>query len=276
LSWSSCAPAWHEQHELRPDAAAAGDAREWRSLHKEAKQTRKVRGWLLAAEFAVLAVAAMVLHAYTPWWAWPAVLVAMLPWLAHYGRPAGRRIIAPAVVPPRYEPPTQDSITFALGSLGNANINKAIKEGRFGPSNFISPVMRDGPGWGVQLDLPHGVTAGYIIAHRPELASGLRRPLSATWPEGVPAEHEGRLSLWVGFHDITKTKQPRCPLAKAGTADIFAGLPFGTDPRLRPVTVPLFEVNWLIGASPGQGKTAAVRGLACGVALDPLADMWIH
>jgi len=84
------------------------------------------------------------------------------------------------------------------------------------------------------------------------------------------------VSLWVGFHDITKMKQPRWPLAKAGTADVFAGLPFGTDPRLRPVTVPMFEVNWLIGASPGQGKTAAVRGLACGVALDPLADMWIH
>jgi S-DNA-T family DNA segregation ATPase FtsK/SpoIIIE len=38
----------------------------------------------------------------------------------------------------------------------------------------------------------------------------------------------------------------------------------------------MFEVNWLIGASPGQGKTAAVRVLACGAALDPLADIWIH
>jgi len=38
----------------------------------------------------------------------------------------------------------------------------------------------------------------------------------------------------------------------------------------------MFEVNWLIGASPGQGKTAAVRVIACGAALDPLADIWIH
>jgi S-DNA-T family DNA segregation ATPase FtsK/SpoIIIE len=34
--------------------------------------------------------------------------------------------------------------------------------------------------------------------------------------------------------------------------------------------------NWLIGAIPRQGKTAAVRVLACGVALDPLAAMWVH
>ena len=38
----------------------------------------------------------------------------------------------------------------------------------------------------------------------------------------------------------------------------------------------MFEVNWLIGAAPGQGKTAAVRVLGCGAALDPLADLWIH
>jgi S-DNA-T family DNA segregation ATPase FtsK/SpoIIIE len=263
-----------EQHELRSDAAAAGDAREWRALHKIARDTRKVRGWLLAAELAGAGVAVALVVKYAPWWGQAAAAAVGVPVLAWFGRPDGRRIISPAVVPPRYEPPTPGLITEALGSLGNANINKAIKDGA--GIRFVSEVMRDGPGWGVQLDLPRGVTAAWIIAHRAELASGLRRPLSATWPEGVPAEHEGRLSLWVGFHDITKTKQPRWPLARAGTADVFAGLPFGTDPRMRPVTVPMFEVNWLVGAAPGQGKTAAVRGLACGVALDPLADMWIH
>jgi len=34
--------------------------------------------------------------------------------------------------------------------------------------------------------------------------------------------------------------------------------------------------NWLIGALPGQGKTAAVRLLACGCALDPLCELWVH
>ena len=42
------------------------------------------------------------------------------------------------------------------------------------------------------------------------------------------------------------------------------------------VTVPLFEVNWLVGAAPGQGKTGAVRVLDCAAALDPICDLWIH
>jgi DNA segregation ATPase FtsK/SpoIIIE, S-DNA-T family len=37
----------------------------------------------------------------------------------------------------------------------------------------------------------------------------------------------------------------------------------------------MFEMNWIIGAAPGQGKTATVRQLACGAALDVLSDIWI-
>lgn len=264
-----------EQAPLRSDAVIAGDANAWRRLHKDARETRRTRLIALAVEAVLLAAGCALLDLYAPWWAQLLACAVALPLLALAGRPDGHRIIGPAVLPPQYTEPTPEVITTALGSLGISAINQAIKANP-AVSFCITPVMRDGPGWGVQIDLPHGVTAGHIIAKRPELASGLRRPLSATWPEGVPAEHEGRLSLWVGFHDITKAKPPRWPLAKAGTSDVFAGLPFGTDPRQRPVTVPMFEVNWLIGASPGQGKTAAVRALACGVALDPLADMWVH
>src|SRR5262249_33812128 len=38
----------------------------------------------------------------------------------------------------------------------------------------------------------------------------------------------------------------------------------------------LIYANWLLGAIPRQGKTAAVRVLACGAALDPLAELWVH
>ena len=54
--------------------------------------------------------------------------------------------------------------------------------------------------------------------------------------------------------------------------DVFAAFPFGTDPRGRGIGALMFEVNWLIGARPGQGKTAAVRVLAWAAALDPLAN----
>ena len=46
--------------------------------------------------------------------------------------------------------------------------------------------------------------------------------------------------------------------------------------RGRVVKAPLIYHNWLLGSIPRQGKTAAVRVLACGVALDPLAEMWVH
>ena len=46
--------------------------------------------------------------------------------------------------------------------------------------------------------------------------------------------------------------------------------------RGRTVKAPLIYGNWLLGSIPRQGKTAAVRVLACGVALDPLAEMWVH
>lgn len=263
-----------EQHPLINDAVAEGDAREWRALHKAGKETRKVRGMILAGEAVIILIGVTVLIHLHRWQAWALAGVPAVIALAWAGRPSGHRIIPTAVVPPQYEPLTRSLVTEALGSLGNANVNRAVKDG---PGiAFLSDPYRDGPGWCVQFDLPRGVTAKWLISKREDLASGLRRPLSATWPEGVPEEHEGRVALWVGFHDISKQKAPRWPLAKSGQADLFAGVPFGTDPRLRPVTVPMFEVNWLIGASPGQGKTAAVRVLALGAALDPLADIWLH
>jgi DNA segregation ATPase FtsK/SpoIIIE, S-DNA-T family len=41
------------------------------------------------------------------------------------------------------------------------------------------------------------------------------------------------------------------------------------------VTAPLIYHNWLIGSMPRNGKTGAVRELACAVALDPLPQLWI-
>jgi S-DNA-T family DNA segregation ATPase FtsK/SpoIIIE len=268
-----------EQHDLRSLAVVEGDSREWTKLHKEAKETRKVRGLILAAEIVGVAVAILILIHLHIWWAWLILIAVIVPLLARYGRPEDLRIIRTAIIPPDYSPPTHEIITGALGSLGIPNINAALrvdKDGRSAGIRFISEVYQTGPGWGCMLDLPGGVTVSHILARREEFASGLRRPLSATWPSGVPQEHPGRLDLWIGFQDISKMRAPKWPLLKAASTDVFDRLPFGTDPRGRGVTVPLFEVNWLIGAAPGQGKTSAVRGLACGVALDVLADLWIH
>lgn len=260
---------------LQSQAAAAGDHRVWRQMHSDVQGTRRTRLTILAFEALIIAAGCVALVRLAPWWAQAAAAVVALPLLAWIGRPEGKPIISQAIVPPQYEPPTRGLITEALGTLGIPEINKALREG--GPGiRYISDPFQDGPGWTTHLDLPKGVTVTMILAKREELASGLRRPLSATWPGGVPQEHPGRLDLWIGLQDISKTKPPAWPLLKARSMDVFEAVPLGTDPRQRPVTVPLFEMNWLIGAAPGQGKTSAVRGLACACALDVRAEMWVH
>jgi S-DNA-T family DNA segregation ATPase FtsK/SpoIIIE len=121
-------------------------------------------------------------------------------------------------------------------------------------------VREDGPGWRAEVDLPYGVTAAMVTERREQLASGLRRPLGAVWPEPVTHEHAGRLELWVGGVDVAKSRQGPWPLGRAGQADVFTPVPFGTDVRGRTVKVPLVYHNWLIGAIPRQGKTRRRAG----------------
>jgi S-DNA-T family DNA segregation ATPase FtsK/SpoIIIE len=267
---------WTDGWLLESMAVAAGRAGHADAMraHTEGKKTRAKRGRIIFACLILAAAGLLAAIAWLPWWAWIALGLVAVPVLAWHGKPRGKPLVQPAAVPPKYAPPTPLIIQQALGSLGISGINEVLKDGR--DLTFITDVHRDGEGWGTDLDLPHGVTSRMILARREQLASGLRRPLSATWPEPVPHEHEGRLRLWIGYQDISKVKPKPWPLMKAGSADVFGSVPFGTDPRGRGVSAPMFEVNWLIGAAPGQGKTSAVRVLACAAALDPLCDLWVH
>jgi S-DNA-T family DNA segregation ATPase FtsK/SpoIIIE len=267
---------WREGRILESQAVAAGRPGHHEAIqaHTQGLKTRAKRGRIVGVCAAFMAAGVLAMVVWAPWWGWALLAAAVFSALVWAGRPAGKPMIASAVVAPKYAPPTPEIITRALGSLGISQVNQAIKDGA--GITFVSDVHRDGPGWCVQLDLPHGVTAEMILAKRSQLASGLRRPLSATWPAPVPHEHEGRLDLWIGFHDISKAKPPVWPLLRAGQADVFGELPFGTDPRMRPVTAGLFELNWLIGAAPGQGKTSTLRVLNCSAALDPVCDLWTH
>ena len=267
---------WTDGWLLESMAVAAGRSghHDAMNAHREGKKTRGIRGQILAATAVAALVLLLVMIRFLPWWGWLVVAAIGLRVLARHGAPEGQPIIRAAIVPTAYQPPTPEVITRALGALNIAAISAVIKDG---PGlAFVSDVHRDGDGWGTELDLPHGVTASDIIKRREALASGLRRPHSATWPEAVPAEHAGRLYLWVGRHDISKAKPVPYPLLKTGTADVFGQVPFATNPRGQGVGAPLFETNWVIGAAPGQGKTTAVRALNCGAALDVVCDLWIH
>jgi S-DNA-T family DNA segregation ATPase FtsK/SpoIIIE len=259
---------------LERQAAADGLLNDHLRIHRAAKETRKARGIILAAGLAVAIAAAAAMVALAPWWGWALLAVALFIAMALLGRPAGKTITTKAHIPAQVQPPTADVIVRALGALGISEINKAIGAGSFPP--LPSPVREDGPGWRGEIDLPYGVTAAQVIDRREQLASGLRRPLGAVWPEPVTHEHAGRLELWVGRADISKARPPAWPLLRAGQADVFGELPFGTDVRGRVVKVPVIYHNWLIGAIPRQGKTAAVRVLNCCTALDPLVEKWTH
>jgi S-DNA-T family DNA segregation ATPase FtsK/SpoIIIE len=266
---------WHvpDLHKLERQAAADGLLSDHLRIHKAGKETRTARGLILAG-CAVVVVAALVTLSQAPAWAWLLLGVVAVPLLARAGRPVGKPIVTAATLPAAVQAPSQDVITRALGSLGIAGIDRWLRDGR--ELVFPSPVREDGPGWRAEVDLPYGVTAAMVTERREQLASGLRRPLGAVWPEPVTSEHAGRLELWVGRQDVAKSRQGPWPLARGGQADIFQPIPYGTDVRGRVVKAPLIYGNWLLGSIPRQGKTAAVRILACGVALDPLAEMWVH
>ena len=265
---------WHvpDLTQLERQAAADGLLSDHLRIHKAGREVRTTRGAILAG-CAVVVVAALVILSKAPPWAWILLAVVTLPLLARSGRRQGKPIVTAATLPATVQAPDQDVITRALGSLGIAGIDRWLRDGR--PLVFPSPVREDGPGWRAEVDLPFGVTAAMVTERREQLASGLRRPLGAVWPEPVTSEHAGRLELWVGRTDVAKSRQAPWPLLRGGQADIFTPIPFGTDVRGRTVKAPLVYGNWLVGSIPRAGKTASVRVLACGVALDPLAEMWV-
>jgi S-DNA-T family DNA segregation ATPase FtsK/SpoIIIE len=267
---------WHipGTTKLEWDAAANGLLTDHLRLHKQGRETRRARGTILALCLAGLIVAVVAMIVFAPWWGWALAAVALFVAFALAGRPQGTTITSKAEVPAAVQPPTQDVIIRALGSLGIAQVNRALAEGNFPP--FPSPVREDGPGWRAEVDLPYGVTATQVIEKREAFASGLRRPLGAVWPEPVTHEHAGRLEVWVGRADISKARPPAWPWLRAGNGDVFGPLPFGTSPRGKRVDAALFEHNWLIGSMPGQGKTSAVRVLVAAAALDPTCEQWIH
>jgi S-DNA-T family DNA segregation ATPase FtsK/SpoIIIE len=261
---------------LESQAVAAGRQAHAQAMnaHQQGRKSRKSR-WQIAVGCALCgAFTSALISRWVPWEAQYPLATGAYAALVHQGRPLAGPLVPRAILPPAYQVPAPELITEAFDSLGIPRISAYINAK--GTLDWVSDVHRDGDGWGVEVDLPKGVTARMIVERREQLSSGLRRPLSAVWPEGVPGEHEGRLYLWIGRHDLSKMKPLPYPLAKSGTADVFDDVPFAFLPRGTRVTGPLFEANWLIGSAMGNGKTATVRVLLAAAALDPLADLWTH
>ncbi|TKK86455.1 cell division protein FtsK [Herbidospora galbida] len=263
-----------EGHPVRMATVQKADPEAYLKLSRQRDARVRLRVWIAGLTVLTLLILALIV-ANQPTALQLAALAVVVAVLGIIGKPADRPLIERAVVPSAVEKLTSDIVIRSLTVLGIAGINQAMTKNPKDAIRFVAPITRDGPGWRADIDLPYGVTVADVMDKRDRMASALRRPLGCIWPEGDSAIHEGRLILWVGDKDLSKTVV-KSPLVKAGSHDVFKGIPFGSDPRGRAVTVPVIEHNHLIGSQPGQGKTASVRVLASGAALDPSVELWIH
>ncbi|WP_194244265.1 FtsK/SpoIIIE domain-containing protein [Nonomuraea phyllanthi] len=263
-----------EGEPVRVAAVTKADPEAYLKLSRQRDSRVRLRIPAMLVVLVTLLIAAIILANAATAVQWGALAVALAA-LGILGKPADRPLIERAVLASTVEKLTSDIVIRALTSLGIAGISQAMSKNPKDAIRFVSPITRDGPGWRADLDLPYGVTVGDVLDKRERLSGALRRPLGCIWPEGDSSIHEGRLILWVGDKDLSKTIV-KSPLLKATSHDLFKGVPFGNDPRGRLVTVPFIQHNMLIGSLPGQGKTASVRELAAGVVLDPTAEGWFH
>ncbi len=162
-------------------------------------------------------------------------------------------------------------ISRALAHLGVAPLNSFFKDG--GELVYLIAARKDGDGTFARVRLPLGVTADMVADRRATLAANLGRASLETWP--TKADEDGVLDLWIADKGKLGGGAGDWPLLHDGTVDLFDGVPFGLTQRGLIVNAPLIESNWLIGGRPGQGKTAAMRTLLLGAALDPTAELWV-
>ncbi|MFE1575289.1 cell division protein FtsK [Streptomyces fradiae] len=258
---------------LRAHAVVQQDTEEYMRLAKLRAGRVRLRGLvtLVAAVFGV--GFALWLYVLAPAYLYAFAAGGVL-LLGLAGQQPDAPVAGPAVLKTEVQKLTGSIVLRGLDSIGNAKISAAIRKG--GDMNglrFVSEIVRDGPGYRADLDLPYGVTPEDIMEARKPLASGLRRKVGCVWPAPDPTEHEGRLVLWVGDKPMNETTKPAWPLLKSGTVDLFKPVVFGNDQRMRDVAVTLMFASVVVGSIPRMGKTFLMRLLLLIAALDPRAEI---
>lgn len=163
--------------------------------------------------------------------------------------------------------PDEGAILRALGNLGIAPLNKAIKAGW--QPRWVQPTTRLGNGYHTQVQLPLGVTVEMVNAKKNVLAHNLMRKPVETWPT-EPPNQPGILDLWVADQGSLNGVVPPWPLLTEGTVDYFKGVPVAVSQRGDQIIGRLMAANWIVGGIMGSGKTSIVVALLLGAILDPL------
>ncbi|WP_419994775.1 cell division protein FtsK [Streptomyces boninensis] len=169
--------------------------------------------------------------------------------------------------------PDENAIMRALGNLGIAALNKAIKEG-WRP-RWVQPTVRLGNGYHTQLQLPLGVTVEMVNAKKPVLAHNLMRKPVEVWPT-EPPKQPGILDLWVADQGSLSGPVPAWPLLTEGTTDYFKGVPVAVSQRGETIVGKLMAANWIVGGIMGSGKTSIVVALLLGAILDPIVEAEVY
>lgn len=198
-----------------------------------------------------------------PGWAWLAlagVAVAGLGWL---GRKEDQTLVdLPATMAP-HKPPivTAPMVIEALCSLGHSKMKD--------PDDIRVIMDPHQAGAGVQIDLemPKGVPASYVVKNREPLAASMRHPLGCIWP-AVGVRHPGHLSLYISEQVMAEAFQKPWPLATGSAVDIFQPQPQVTNQRGDWVDLVLAYASVVIGAQPRMGKTFFLRQLLLVAGLD--------
>ncbi|MEL3944859.1 cell division protein FtsK [Streptomyces sp. LNU-CPARS28] len=256
---------------LRDYAVRREDIDEYMALARLRGNRVRLRG-LITVVATVFGIGfALFLYVMAPAYLWVFAAGGVLT-LGYFGQQPDAPVIGPAVLRTELQKLTGTIVLRALDSIGSPKISAAIKKGGdMDGMRFTSEIVRDGPGYRADLDLPYGVTPDDVMEKREQLASGLRRKVGCVWPSGDENEHEGRLILWVGDKPMNETSKPAWPLLKDGQVDLFKPVVFGNDQRMRWVEVTLMFASIVIGAVPRMGKTFLLRLLMLICALDPRA-----
>ncbi|WOX09175.1 cell division protein FtsK [Streptomyces sp. N50] len=169
--------------------------------------------------------------------------------------------------------PDENAIMRALGKLGIAPLNAALKEGW--KPRWVQPSTRSGGGWHAQLQLPEGVPVEMIADKKAVLAHNLMRKPVEVWPT-EPRDQAGVLDLWVADPGVLTKPVPAWPLLTEGTTDFFKGVPVALNARGEQVIARLMAANYLIAGIMGSGKSSLVISLLLGAMLDPLVEVDVH
>ncbi|WP_330265313.1 FtsK/SpoIIIE domain-containing protein [Streptomyces griseorubiginosus] len=263
---------WVADTEARPveaKAAASADIEAWLSLSRE--HSRRVRPRRIASIViaTTTGITTLVSSFLVPGWTLAAAIAATA-LVGTAGKKGDRPLITRYVATNVLRRLDSTEVFDALAAIGIEG-----KKGRRGVE-FAAEVMRDGPGWRAEVDLPPGIEATAVLEKRAALAAAMRRPISTVWPEADRTAHPGRLVLWVASRDPAKAGRKLWPLMKDGQADVYEPLPYGFDPRGNLVEITLMYSNLLVGGIPGSGKTSCALAIVLGVALDPTAELWIY